>query len=92
MIETEGPKRGVKLTVDLGFYVELKKILFRNGISMNELLSYVIQAIVTGDPRAHQMLDEAKRARSQKEISDIVHTDDESLYNIIEERLHNKKE
>jgi len=38
------------------------------------------------------MLDEAKRARSQKEISDIVHTDDESLYNIIEERLHNKKE
>lgn len=90
--ETENFRTQIRLAFDQAYYVELKRILFRSGISLNEFFSHVIQQLVTGDPKTHELLEGALKARTAREISDIVHTDDESLYNLIEERLSNKKE
>jgi hypothetical protein len=69
------------------FLLELRKILWKHRISAQEFLSYVIKLLVTGDQRVYDILMEAKRSRAKEEIEEIVHTDEESLYNLIEHSL-----
>ncbi len=84
-IDTE-PRISVRLDFDRSFYKELRKSLFKQGISAQEFFSYVIQLIVTGDKRIHEMLQEARMAQGTNSVaSGIIHTDAESLFNIIEE-------
>jgi hypothetical protein len=92
-IEIEGTKRGAMVSFDLGLYVEFKRILFRNNISINEFMAFVMKLLITGDQRVHDIISEIKNQRTtrENEVSNIVHTDDESLYNIIEERLNQQK-
>lgn len=85
MIDQLDRRISTRLDFDKTFYKELRKVLFRNGISLQEFFSYVIQLTVTGDERLHEILIELKKAQQNKEIKDeIVHTDAESLFNLIE--------
>lgn len=83
MIESD-PRICVRLDFDKSFYKELRRIVFRNGLSVQEFLSYLIQQAVTGDQRIHDMLAEAKMQERNPQGTEIVHTDVESLFNLIE--------
>jgi hypothetical protein len=87
MIQSE-PRIATRLDFDKSFYKELRKIMFRHGLSVQEYFSYLIQLTVTGDQRIHDLLMEAKK-NSATNISgssqEIVNTDSESLFNLIEE-------
>jgi signal transduction histidine kinase len=77
-------RRGVHVDVNQFTWVEVKKRLWRHGLSFQEFLSYVVHLLATGDDRVYQLLIEAKKARAQKEVMKIVHTDEESLYTLME--------
>lgn len=84
-------RRNLVIGFNKFFLFELKKILWKHRISAQEFLSYVIMLMVTGDQRVHDILVEAKKARAQAEALNIVHTDEESLYNLIEQNLLSTK-
>lgn len=73
------------------FLLELRKILWKHQISPQEFLSYVIKLLVTGDQRVYDILIEAKKTRAKDEVFNIIHTDEESLYNLIEQSLKQGK-
>lgn len=85
-------RRGVHVDVNQFTWVEVKKRLWRHGLSFQEFLSYVVHLLATGDERVFQLLVEAKEARAKKEIVKIVHTDEESLYSLIEQIRNLKKD
>lgn len=80
-------RRTILIGLNKFFLLELKKILWKHRISAQEFLSYVVRLLVTGDQRVHDILVEAKQARAKAEVLNIVHTDEESLYNLIEHGL-----
>ena len=90
MIDAE-QKRVVALQFNSFFLFELKKVLWKHRISVQEFLSYIVRLLATGDQRVYDMLIEAKRARAKSESLNIVHTDEESLYSLIEQGLGNKE-
>jgi hypothetical protein len=47
--------------------------------------------LATGDQRIHDIMLEAKKAKTQKVTVNTVHTDEESLYNLIERTLSEGK-
>jgi hypothetical protein len=92
-------RRSLMIGFNKFFLLELKKVLWKHRISAQEFLSYVVKLLVTGDQRVYDILVEAKKARAETETLNIVHTDEESLYNLIEHSLismkssgHEKKE
>jgi hypothetical protein len=85
-------RRNLVIGFNKFFLFELKKILWKHRISAQEFLSYVVKLLVTGDPRVYDILVEAKKARAKGEVVNIVHTDEESLYSLIEQTLLENKE
>lgn len=81
---TENRKK-IQMDFNVFFLEGLRRILWKERISPTEFFSYLIELLVTGDPRIHEMLGEVKAARARSQVLDIVHTDDESLYSLIEE-------
>jgi hypothetical protein len=90
VIEAE-TRRGMLLKFNQFYWLELKKVLWKHRISAQEFLSYVIKLLATGDQRVYDILIEAKRARAKSEVLNIVHTDEESLYSLIEQSLAKKE-
>jgi hypothetical protein len=90
MIEAE-ERTGIRLDIVKFYWVGLRKILWKHSISPQEFFSHVIKLLVTGDQRVHDILQEVKTARAKKEVLDIVHTDEESLYSLIEQGLGRKE-
>lgn len=80
-------RKNLKIGFNKFFLLELRKVLWKHRISAQEFLGYVIKLLVTGDQRAHDMVVEAKTARAKSETINIVHTDEESLYSLIEQNL-----
>lgn len=81
----------VLISFNKSFYVELKRILFKQGISVPAYLGYLVQLTSLGDTRMNELLSEARSyitntetlEKSQKQL--LHRTDDESLFNLIEE-------
>ena len=84
-------RRNLLIGLNKFFLLELKKILWKHGISAQEFLTYVIRLLVTGDQRLYDILLEAKKSRARNESLNLVHTDEESLYNLIEQGLLSTK-
>lgn len=84
-------RRTLLIGLNRFFLLELKKILWKHRISAQEFLSYVVKSLVTGDQRLYDILVEAKQARAKSETLNIVHTDEESLYSLIEHSLVSMK-
>lgn len=84
-------RKGLMIALNKFFLLELRKILWKHRISPQEFLSYVIKLLVTGDQRIYNILIEAKKARAKSEAFNIIHTDEESLYNLIEQNLNQGK-
>lgn len=72
--------------IGMGFFCWLgtKTILMRNGMSFQEFFSYIAYLLATGDNRVHALIQEAKDQKAAKQITNLVHTDEESLYAVIE--------
>lgn len=87
----EENRRCVRMDFNKFYWVELRKILWKHQISPQEFFSYVTKMLVTGDQGMHDMLNEVKAARAKSEMLDIVHTDEESIYSLIEQGLSRKE-
>lgn len=85
-------RRGVHVDVNQFTWVEVKKRLWKHGLSFQEFLSYVVHLLATGDDRVYQLLIEAKTSRAKEEITKIVHTDEESLYALMEQLRDMRKQ
>lgn len=84
---TSEERRSLLIGLNKFFLLELRKILWKHRISAQEFLSYVVRLFVTGDQRLYDILAEAKQARAASESFNILHTDEESLYSLIEHNL-----
>lgn len=71
---------------------EARKLLWKHGVTVQEFLGYVAYLLATGDKRAFELLTEAKKAKAKEQTLNIQHTDEESLYNLIEHLKIEKKE
>jgi hypothetical protein len=80
-------RRSILIALNKFFLLEFKKILWKHGISAQEFLSYIIRLFVTGDQRLHNILVEAKKAKAEAQKYNLIHTDEESLYSLIEHNL-----
>lgn len=85
-------RRGVHVDVNQFTWVEVKKRLWKHGLSFQEFLSYVVHLLATGDDRVYQLLIEAKQARAKKQVMNLTRTDEESLYALMEHLRDLKKQ
>lgn len=76
------------------FFVEFRRILFKNRLTMAAFFSYVVKQVVVGDPRIHQLLEEARELQAKKnlEVESRIRNDDESLYGMIQSKLKDNKQ
>jgi hypothetical protein len=74
---------------------ELRKVLFKRGLSPQEFFSYIIERISVRDDRMDALLSEACSMKQQKLKEggiDKKHMDADALYNAIEEGLTENKQ
>jgi len=84
-------RRNLVLGLNKFFLFELRKILWKNALSAQEFVSYVIKLLVTGDQRVYDIMIEAKKDKAKKTSISLLHTDEESLYSLIEQTLKENK-
>jgi hypothetical protein len=84
-------RRNLVIGLNKFFLSELRRVLWKHRLSAQEFVSYVIMLLATGDQRIHDIMLEAKKAKTQKVTVNTVHTDEESLYNLIERTLSEGK-
>ena len=72
--------------------VELKRALFRNGLTAHQFFAYVVQQISISDARLEEILGEAKEYKRQQIIDGkIERVDPETLYALIEDTNKNNQ-
>jgi len=64
---------------------ELRAILFRRGLSMQEVFDAIASRICDGDPAMSKMLDELVIGKRTKQLKRVSATDAESIYRVIED-------
>lgn len=84
-------KKGIHVSINRFSCIEMRRILWNHSLSPQEFFSYLTKLLITGDKRLHDLLLEAKAVRAQSELPNIVHTDEESLYNVIEQMRGTRK-
>lgn len=84
-------KNKVLVSLNRFFLVQARKTLWRHGLSVQAFLSYVLELLGRGDPRIDVFVAEAKRSKTEEQKINLVHTDDESLYHLIEQKLLDSK-
>lgn len=85
-------RKGIHVDVNKFCWVELRRVLWKHSITPQEFFSYVAKLLATGDKRVYDLLLEVKSSRAQNERTNIVHTDEESLYSLIEQMRQRKEE
>lgn len=78
-------RKGIHVDINRFVWIEMRRILWKHSLSFQEFFSYLAKLLITGDKRLHDLLLEAKAARAKNELPSIVHTDEESLYSLIEQ-------
>lgn len=85
-------RKGIHVDINRFAWIEMRRILWKHSLSFQEFFSYLTKLLITGDKRLHDLLLEAKAARAQSELPSIVHTDEESLYSLIEQMRGTRKQ
>lgn len=66
--------------------LNLKKVLFRHGLTAHQFMGYLMQQISINDQRLVELLDEATQYKKQRILEGKEeHVDAETLYRMIEE-------
>lgn len=74
---------------------ELRKVLFKKGLSPQEFFSYIIDLVAIRDPRLEELLLEANKVKQDKLTSGQItkkHRDANALYEAIENNIKQKNE
>ena len=64
---------------------ELRTILFRRGLSLQEVFDMIASKICDNEPAICKLLDDLEHAKKLKMIKRVSETDSTSLYRLIEE-------
>lgn len=89
-IAIEGvPRRNVCVSLDEEVYKLFRGVLFRNAVTMQEFVNYVIEVGVKQDKRVMTLLNETKVKKSQMNVDDFLKgkqtTTASELYNLLEQ-------
>ena len=79
-------KKSVHINLTKSTHGELRVILLRMGLSMQEVFEDFAQRVVSGDGFAHRVLETIERRKRNKEIEKLSETDVESLFDAIEDK------
>jgi len=88
-MKVEEERKGIHVDINQFCWLEMRRILWKHSLSFQEFFSHLAKLLITGDKRVHDLLLEVKETRARNEVPSIVHTDEESLYILIEQmRCH----
>lgn len=79
----------IKLELDTKAILELKRALFRYGLTAHQFFGYVIDQIAVGDSRLEELLSEAQNYKKQRILDGkiVKKIDPETLYSLIQDEL-----
>lgn len=75
----------VKVIVDLDPYKQLRGILFRNGLSFQEYVNFVVNTTAIGDEQTRHLIEAAKNDKTKKAVPLTKRTNPNELFNLLEE-------
>jgi hypothetical protein len=85
------PKEALELQFTQEEMLNLKKVLFRHGLTAHQFMGYVIQQISINDQRLVEILQEATEYKKQRILEGKEeHVDAETLYRMIAHELSKK--
>lgn len=84
-VKEEEDRKGVHIDINKFSWLEMRRILWKHSLSIQEFFSYLAKLLITGDKRLYDLVLEARSARAKNEVPNIIHTDEESLYSLIEQ-------
>lgn len=84
-------KQEIRAFCDQETFLDLRKVLFRNGLDLQQFISFIVEKTVTNDSRIIELLQEIKESDlycnedSNKKLKTL---DAESIYSIIEKEMN----
>lgn len=85
-------KTKIVLDFDADSLKELRRVLFQNGLTPQQFLTYVVELVSLRDERVEVMMKEAlTHKKDNRGKSRANTTDAELLYKLIEQELENQK-
>ena len=85
---------GLWLALPKASLIACRKMLFENGVSLQELFSHIVVMIENKDPRIKSILETAKKEKFANKKQQLVFTNPKSIYAALNEKdpLKNNKE
>lgn len=81
-------RRSIWISLEKETNIEFRKILFKNGISSNELFAYIVELININDERVLSILKDVKKLKIEKIAKgEVTKYNSDNLYDAIEEML-----
>lgn len=77
-------RKTVHVSIMKSTHGELRAILFRRGLSMQEVFDVLASKICDGDESLVGILDEIVRGKRVKQLKRVSATDSESIYRVLE--------
>lgn len=86
-------KTALFLEFDHDQVLELKRILFRHGLTAHQFFAYVIEQMTVCDPRLEEILQEATDYKKRKILDgQMDKVDPQTLYKMIEDEISQKQQ
>lgn len=83
-------KHKIVLDLEHETLIELRKVLFRRGVSVQGFLSYISELVSIRDPRIEPILDEIPEVQDKRKTKSNK-ADADTLYAMIEQEIQKKQ-
>lgn len=93
MIEEFETRTSVGIAVPRTSLVMFRRIMYENGITLQEFISQIIRMVVDRDPKMKAVLEAAKSKRIANNKPKFIYTTPQALYSALEQKnpLKNKE-
>ncbi len=85
------PKKSVHFNLSQSAHAALRIACFKNNITMQDFFDEITLLVESESPIMTSIISDISSRKKSKEILKLAKTDSDSLYNIIENELSNKK-
>ena len=77
-------KKSVHINLTKSTHAELRMILFKRGLSMQEVFDSLASRICDRDSHLIDILDDVEKSKREKQIKKVSKSDSESIFRVIE--------
>ena len=77
-------KKSVHINLTKSTHSELRALLLRRGLSMQEVFDNLASRICDREPHFCDILDQIEKEKRERQIKKVSKTDSESIFNLIE--------